>query len=253
MPWPRMRWRHHFSNSIRSSVCFADEHGTSILKDEVSFGISCFLYPMLSQVIRFYQIESHNSHNICLSWIFGLSLAHLLPIDFEQKKRPFQHSWGATSSALHCLQKFHPRLHGDSPPWWSPSCPRRSDGRPPENQRVPVPFYVLIFILQRWTSAVCFFLIQVFKVYFFQLPIFSHSLSHWQIAPASLQQMIVQRNPRCYLMAPRFLQKVRQKYIKKPMPSSHGSQKLVIVHFILVVVKDFSHENNTSQVLTRET
>lgn len=172
MPWPRMRWRHHFSNSIRSSVCFADEHGTSILKDEVSFGISCFLYPMLSQVIRFYQIESHNSHNICLSWIFGLSLSHLLPIDFEQKKRPFQHSWGATSSALHCLQKFHPRLHGDSPPWWSPSCPRRSDGRPPENQRVPVPFYVLIFILEKWTSAVCFFLIQVFKVYFFQLPHF---------------------------------------------------------------------------------
>ena len=36
-------------------------NGTSILKDEVSFGISCFLYPMLSQVIRFYQIESHNS------------------------------------------------------------------------------------------------------------------------------------------------------------------------------------------------
>ena len=110
MPWPRMRWRHHFSNSIRSSVLFwRTNTGTSILKDEVSFGISCFLYPMLSQVIRFYQIESHNSHNICLSWIFGLSLAHLLPIDFEQKKRPFQHSWGRNKFCTSLPSKVSPK------------------------------------------------------------------------------------------------------------------------------------------------
>ncbi len=74
VPWPRMRWRHHFSNSIRSSVCFSDEHGTSIKSRWGQLWDICFLYPMLSQVISLYQILSQNM--LMLDYIF----IHIHPI-----------------------------------------------------------------------------------------------------------------------------------------------------------------------------
>ena len=74
VPWPRMRWLHHFSNSIRSSVCFADEHGTPIKSRWGQLWDICFLYPMLSQVISLYQILSQNM--LMLDYIF----IHIHPI-----------------------------------------------------------------------------------------------------------------------------------------------------------------------------